>query len=420
MFAGACCLAQDAAPAATPPPTPPPPLEQQPEAAEAEHADAGREAVVVLKDGQRFNGFLVQRLPDRTVLRIAGIDTPIRNTLIDRVEVLPPVLDRYRQMRSVIDDTDVDRLLLLAEWLRVRAEWDLALEEIDQVLAVSPGHPDGERMRLLVISQRELAHRPKTDRPGGEGAGPALPPDPQANFPLLSPREINLIKVYEIDLKNPPRIVIPREVVDQLLQMYKGDRRVPQTPEEQAMLYRSSPTRVLDLMFRLRARELYERVQVVDQPRSMRLFRDDVHRTWIMNSCATARCHGGAEAGRLQLYTKRPNTEPTVYTNFIILDRYRLPDGTQLINYDEPADSPLLQMGLPREPSTHPHPLVPSLDGRGDLWRPFFRSKDDFRFQQAVEWIKSMYRPRPDYPIDYRPPTPEAITPDPDEVPVFR
>ena len=405
------------------PPHPPQPGQGLPHAAAAqpEQADAqiGREAVVVLKDGQRFSGFLVGRQQDRTVLRIAGIDTPIKNTLIDRVEVLPPVEERYKEMRSVIDDTDVERLLLLAEWLRVRGQWDLALHELDQVLAVSPGHPDAERLRTLVASQRDLALRPRPDRPKAEQPQFA-PQEPQADFPLLSPEEINLIKVYEVDLKNPPRLVIPRETIDQLLQMYKGDRRVPQTPEEQAMLYRASPTRVLDLMFRLRARELYGQVHVVDQPRSMRLFRDDVHRTWILNSCATARCHGGAEAGRLQLFTKRPNTEPTVYTNFIILDRYRLADGKSLINYEEPASSPLLQMGLPREQSTYPHPVIPSAEGRGDLWRPFFRNKDDLRFTQAVEWIKSMYQPRPEYPIEYRPPTPEAITPDPDEVPVVR
>ena len=66
----------------------------------------------------------------------------------------------------------------------------------------------------------------------------------------------------------------------------------------------------------------------------MRLFRDNVHSTWLMNSCATSRCHGGAESGRLRLFNKRVNTDQTVYTNFIILARYRLPDGLPLMVSD--------------------------------------------------------------------------------------
>lgn len=414
-----------AQPEAPPPAQPTSPPSAPPSAPAPERlplvTDAEPETVVVLRDGQRFTGFLVKQTPERVVLRIAGIDTPIKASLVERVEILPPVRERYRQMRALIDDTDVDRLLLLAEWLRVRSEWDAALTEIDQALSVKPDHPEALRLRLLVQSQKELAERPRVtdpERPSpaqAPGAGPAEP-----GFPLLSDKDINTIKVYEVDLKDPPRMVIERETIDQLLARFKGDRRLPQSPEEQQALYRASPTRVLDLMFKLRARELYPEVKIVDLPESLRAFRDDVHRTWLMNSCATTNCHGGSEAGRLQLHAKRPNTEQTFLTNFIIMDRYKLPDGTPLINYQEPAKSPLLQMGLPRDISTRPHPVVPGVEARGDIWRPFFRSPDDLRFEQAVEWISSMYRPRPEYPIDYTPPTPEAIAPVPEAPPTER
>jgi hypothetical protein len=399
-----------------PPALPPPP--EVPSGQEAEP-----EAVVVLKGGQRMTGFLVEETPERIVLRIAGIKTPLKRKEVDRVEVLPPVQERYRKMRGLIDDSDVDGLLRLANWLRERAQWDSALAEIDQALSVKPDYPDAVQLRLLVQSQKELAERPRVGRPA-QGA-PEDQNDAPGTFPLLSDKEINTIKVFEIDLKDPPRITIPRAAVDQMLQNYKGHPLLPRTPEEQAMLYRASPTKVLDMMYRLKARELYPQVQVIDQPRAMRMFRDNVHSTWLMNSCATARCHGGEESGRLRLFSKRINTDPTVYTNFVILERYRLADGTPLINYDEPALSPLLLMGLPREqlPADQlhrAHPVVPAAEGRGDLWKPFFRNADDMRYQQAVAWIKAMYRPRPEYPIEYRPPTPEAIAPAANEVPVER
>ena len=81
-----------------------------------------------------------------------------------------------------------------------------------------------------------------------------------------------------------------------------------------------------------------------------------------------------------------------------------------LIDWDDPARSPLLQMALNRSDSLTPHPDVGSGPGsRG--WRPVFRSTEDRRFQLAVEWIRSMYRPRPEYPIDYQPPLPSGAKP---------
>jgi hypothetical protein len=415
-------------PEGTPPPEAPPAAPQlapgagpaQPEPPERD--DAETEAVVILKDGQRYTGVLLERTAERIVLRIPpGIDTPIRMSLVDRVEKLPPLVERYRKMRAMIDDQDTERLLLLVEWLRARQKWDWAIQELDAILARQPDHAEAQKTLLLVQSQKALA-----DRGGGPRPAPRAMPGPAprsalaADFPLLTPRDINLIKVYEIDLKDPPRLAIPREAIQRLIEDHKHDPLMPQTQEGREALYRASPTRLLDLMFRLQARNLYDQVQVIDQPRAMRLFRDNVHRSYIQNYCATTRCHGGEQAGRLPLYNRRPNTEETVYTNFLILDRYRFPDGTPLINYQEPPESALIQLGLPREVSHHPHPLAPGGVTGADQWKPFLRGKDDLRYQQMLEWIGAMYRPRPQYPVQYSPPVPEPVIPAPGEAPVER
>jgi hypothetical protein len=143
----------------------------------------------------------------------------------------------------------------------------------------------------------------------------------------------------------------------------------------------------------------------------MRAFRDDVHRTWLINTCATTKCHGGEDAGRLWLYDRKTASDTAAYTNFLILDRFRLPgeDGklsVPLINYNEPASSPLLQLGLPREEATFKHPEITG--STRAKWRPAFRSTDDERFKQAVAWIKEMYAKRTNYPIDYTPPSPKG------------
>ena len=89
--------------------------------------------------------------------------------------------------------------------------------------------------------------------------------------------------------------------------------------------------------------------------------------------------------------------------------------------FEEPQRSPLLQMGLPREDAITKHPVVPGRGGQGDLFKPAFRSTDDRRFGDAVAWIKQMYRPRPDYPITYRPPVPAgAVLPNEAQAPKDR
>ncbi|MFN0133842.1 MAG: hypothetical protein ACKVW3_15105 [Phycisphaerales bacterium] len=364
------------------------------------------ETVLTLKDGQRFTGFLVERTPERLILRIAGIPTTIRADLVDRVNVLPPVVDRYRAMRVAIDDNDTERLVLLAEWLRARAQWTLALTELDHVLALQPENPEAIRLRVLVLSQQRLAERtgdapttPTAPRP----AAP-VPPAPADDFPVLNAEQINLLRVYEVNLSDPPRISIDRETIASLIEAHAGDPLIPDDPEGRDALYRASASRILDLMFRLKARDLYPRVHVSDHPKSIRLFRENVQRAWLANSCATTSCHGGAQSGRLRLIASRPVSDPTVYTNLLILDRHRLADGKPIIDYDDPASSPLLQAALPHERSRFKHPRVPGPDGRGDLWKPAFQTTQDRRFLQAVEWIRTMYRPRPNYPIVYEPP----------------
>jgi hypothetical protein len=400
--------------------------EPQPVASPGEDPQDGqdREAIVTLRDGQRYSGMLVSKTPEQIVLRISGITMPIKMRLVDRVNVLPPVQELYRQMRSAIDDNDADRLLLLAEWLRAREQWSLALLEVDHIIQIQPGNADARRLRLLVESQKTLAEKAKAPKanPPQPTQGPDVPasptpanasPTPAAgeDFPLLSDRDINIIKVYEVDLANPPRMVIDHDTVTRLIQEHAGDPLIPPTVAGRESLYRLPPARILELMFKMQARNLYEEVRVIDHPASLKTFRDTMYKTWIINSCATTRCHGGTEAGRLRLDSRRAGADQVMYTNFLILDRFKLADGQPLIDYDQPGKSPLIHMALPRDVALTPHPVVSGTEGRGDLWRPFFRSVEDRPFTQAVAWITSMYRPRPQYPIDLAPPPPPSAGP---------
>lgn len=384
-----------------------------PQAAEQPEATTG-EVIVYFRDGRRIEGRLVRQEPAEIVLLIAGIETPIDMADVLRVERIPMVEPHYRKLRAVIADDDVEQLLVLVSWLFDREAYHLALTEVEHVLEVDPGNEEAKRLRKLVEGQIRLRLEAAQAERHDDGSAPPRRVRPE--FPVLTQDQINLLKVYEVNLGDPPRMSVDRETVRELMEQYAGHELIPQTREGRAALERRPAAQILELMFRLKARDFYSRVEVKDEPEAFRRFRDDVHGAWLINSCAANDCHGGQQAGRLWLNNENRNAERTIYTNFLILERYRLADGTPLLNYEAPANSPLLQMALPREESLYPHPLVAT--SRNAAWRPVIGSTDDTRFVQAVEWLNAMYRPRPEYPVNYTPPTPADGVPQMPDTPI--
>lgn len=377
-------------------PIPAPALAASPTAA------PGANVVIVLRRGERINGVLLERTASDIAVRVAGVDVRIPNEDIERIETVRPLVDRYREMRALIDDGDIERLLLLAEWCRANGLLDEATAELDHVLRVSPTSAEARRLQTLVARQRALrdgaaspealdAGRPTvTDR----AIAPRREP---ARIPLLTPEQINLVKVYEMDLAESPRVVIDRDTVERLMTAYGGDPLIPHTREGRDAFHNLPPAEILAIMFRLQAREFYGEVKVLGNPPALTSFRDNVNRGWLAVSCGSLACHGGEDAGDFKLVNRRSAAEPSFYTNHTIVLRGALADGTPLIDFESPERSALLHLGLPRNDSLHPHPEV-----RG--WSPVFRNKEARRFQQAVAWIDALYRPRPEYPFEYPPP----------------
>ncbi|MBX3390466.1 MAG: hypothetical protein KF691_13540 [Phycisphaeraceae bacterium] len=390
-------------------------------APKAEPITSGQlETILILKDGSQVVGRLVSIDDEKYTVLIAGIPTRFAKENVIKLLPQPPVEERYKQMRAAIDDSDLDRRVLLAEWLRDRKRYELALSELDGVLHIDGSHPRAKELKKTIELQMDIdkaAAERKAAREAEKGSekSSAAPSEndesrdiaaPQP-FPILSDDQINLIRVYEIDLTNPPRLLIPRELIASLIQRYSDDSLMPATPELRDKLYQTKPSQILDLLYRLKAKDLYPMVKVMEDPASIQAFRRDVHQGWLMNGCASNRCHGGEEAGRLYIKRSRPTDASTYYTNFLILDRFRLSDGKPLINYEEPEKSPLLQMAMPRNLSMRPHPTVRNQAGM-DQWKPAIRSVDDRRYRATLDWIRSMYRPRPEYGLTYDPPVPKG------------
>ncbi|MCK4873311.1 MAG: hypothetical protein KAS72_11350 [Phycisphaerales bacterium] len=366
------------------------------------------EALVVLRDGRRIEGGLAYQDDNEVTLIVAGIEIHLNRATIRRVELLPSLMERYEALRAQLADGDHEGILRLAEWLRVRGALEEALEEAGRVVEADPDNYRARQLFYIIGGQIALKAA------AGQGAEQddyrltrrellKLLPDNR-----ISDDDVNLLRVYEVDLNDPPRIIISREVRERLIEQYTGDPLIPTTRVARAVFMRTSDADVLAMIFKLGAKEYYGDVKVLSHPESLRRFRDDVHQPWLRKSCATTRCHGGLDAGRFFLHTREYRSDRTVYSNFLTIERLLTTDGEPLLDYENPSRSVLFQYGLPRDLAIHDHPDVQG-------WRPVFRSEEDRKFLKSVAWVESLYKPRPNHAIEYDPPSLESVDIEQDE-----
>jgi len=367
---------------------------------------------IVLDSGQRVRGQLIEQDADAVVVVVDGVERRFSRDAVVELTIKDSVYEQYIELRQTIPEDAIDQRIMLVRWLLGRRAYRLGLYEADRVLELDPGNPETLRFRRHLAAQVTMLDR-DPEQSARDQDDPSASPNSRVrqhekDFPRLAPEQVNLIKVYELDLADPPEMRIPTETIDRLIERYGDHELMPSSPEARRALYRMPAPRLVEFMFRLRARDLYPGIEVIGHPEALERFRDDVHRGWLMRGCATTRCHGGQAAGRLWLYNRQINSQSTVYTNFLILDRFRLDDGQPLIRYDAPEQSPLLQMALPRPRSSYPHPPISEL-GREVPYHPPLTSRDSDGFRDAIRWINAMYQPRPEYPVSYTPPTPAGV-----------
>lgn len=378
-----------------------------------------REVVVVTQDGRRIEGEWVSENDQGVVLSIASVQTSISRNQIKSVEFVETARERYQTKRSKLKDDDLNERYLLAYEMYDAGEYDLAIRELEGLEKVAP---KDQRQRFTSLKQAIIESRkqkgqpstatkddPKTNqRSDKEKTADTSAPHPSAatKDETLTEDQINIIRIYEIDLSQRPRINVPNEVINKLLTDYADRDQTPKGPRLQQRLRRAPGYEKMKLIFDLQARELYGEVSVQQDPPVLADFRSQVHRAYVVNYCASLKCHGGAEtAGDFRLFHDTRNREDYVYTNFYLLHLYQNASG-DMINRNDPERSLLLQYGLDRTVAKTPHPDVPG-------WRAELRNDQTPMYQRIDAWIRSLYRPTPKYPIDYRSSDVETSKPDP-------
>ena len=365
----------------------------------------GKQVVVKRKDGRTIRGELVAETDTQVTLNVDGIPTTIKRRDIESLEDVESIEDLYHQRRARIADDDLNGRYELAKWLHDQKAYVLALKELDDL---HKRFPDDRRVSTL---QRLVANRlklksgdqktPATSKPtpppeAPVKASPVKRTEPLTEIPtqLLSDQQINLIKLYEVDLDEQPAVRIPRDVIEKLFQNYSANDLIPHDRRERLEFRRLPPWRQLDIIFRVHARELYPLIDIRTMPRAIRTFKTTVQKQYLLSYCASAGCHGGKKAGDFFLFTRRSNDDRTLFTNFYILSTYENEDGL-MIDRSHPDQSLLLQYGLSRDAASKPHPPV-------KRWRPRFPNERARQYQAIRDWInQQLFVPKPDYGVDY-------------------
>jgi hypothetical protein len=364
-----------------------------------------REAVVTTLQGRTLTGELVSQDESTVTLMISGIKTPIPRRSIESVELKPEPDEQYRQMRSELEDNDLDGRYRLAYSMYEKKWYGLALAELK---SLEQAFPESNKVRSLMVVVRSGLERQQANPP--RSGQPQPSPQPKSvnvvtELPgpelRLTEEQINLIRVYEADLAAQPQVTVPPETIEKLFKTYASDDRLS---KDRRAFRRMPGYEQLGVLFDLQARELYGEVVVRQDSPAIKAFRSQLHQRYVLNYCATTGCHGDNSPGGLFLFRVQPNSDATVYTNFYILSRLERPAG-RMIDRDEPRRSLLLQYGLNRDAAATPHPDVPG-------WRQQFVDEGDTRFQQYVDVIDGLWKPAPNYGISYSPPVWQEDTQD--------
>lgn len=427
----------------------------------------GQQGTIFLRDGSRVRAVILRDDLEGVEFQANQLKGHLPRHQVFRVALQADFDDRYAMRKNLASREEHGRRLALGQWLIDEGRMDLALVELEELVRDSDMEAARDLLRSIraqmklvqsaaarVAAEKAAAEKAAAGKAASEqsvGAGqpgataveatqpnngaaptasPSESPDaqqgaspdaaqpgqpPQAPQPpegstslgapttrealpqdLLTADEVNLIRVYEIDFQDAPALRVPPEGIRQLILRYGSSSLIPATTEDRNTLYRKPAIDIARLMFDLKARDLYKYIEVQEDPASLARFRTRVHNSWMIPNCATSRCHGGLQAGEFFLYTGQATDTRIRYTNLMTLLKFEV-DGRPVVNFASPSDSLLIQYAMPRHMARYPHP-----DVKG--WTPVFRNGTPQLLTDTVEWIRGMYQPRPDYPIDYKAP----------------
>lgn len=391
------------------------------------------QARLTLTDGLEMRGD-VTLLDDRVVLRNSAGKVILRRERVATIDWLEPSAtpdEEYARRTFALKDDDSAGRLAIAQWAlsQGRAEW--ARRHCEHVLR---GEPDNSEALRLLSAAAGAASQPATSRQAGDrapspetkpaprrpaqraaGTPPSAPPeapgsrrerrldDGPARPALLSDRDINRLKLHEIDPHGPVQDVnvrfrrvrgsrdVDEAVLDELRAKPDADRAALR------ILERGKAHEKLHVILQQTGMTYADRIDVRGDTPVFARFRRAVLPE-VLKGCARAGCHAGDVSYDFRFPVGSTTNEKFVYTSFLILSEMDTPAG-RMIDRALPEESALLKYMLADESGASAHPDVKS--GR---FQPPYRSEDNRHYRDIVEWIASLRIPQPEYALDYEPP----------------
>ncbi|HEV2293949.1 MAG TPA: hypothetical protein VGR35_08835 [Tepidisphaeraceae bacterium] len=367
--------------------------------------------VVKTRDGQSYEGDVTESGATVTV-KTRNVPIVIQRTDVESIEYLGTLDEQYAQRMARLDPSDANGRVTVARWAFDQGRYDLARDALESALTIEPNHRDATTMLESVRVQVRL-ERAKKQADDARRTAATAPTTEPATAPatvgstapvrgeprnLLSADDINAIRQFELKPTDTHvRINFSRDVKKRFAtannMRLQDFNALPQFEQLQRILQGGTADMKRD-------------VRIVSDPSSILEYRRNVQ-PLLLGSCATSGCHGTAGAGGLMFYTPA-DSEAVTYTNFFIAQTYaRQPERQQgpfgagerrLIDRIEPANSLLLNYGLPANIAEFDHPQV-------NGYRPIFRNRDDSGYRRVENWIRDGLRPvKVEYDVNFTPP----------------
>jgi hypothetical protein len=354
---------------------------------------------VKLKSGETIIGEIVEQTPEGIKVKrpLATVFYP--KDQIVSIEPLYDVKEDYADRLSKLKKDDFEGQLALGQWALENKLYPEAVKHLEEAVKLK----DEDRARLLLRQAKaklEEAQKAKeTPSKGGSESGSSAGGEgtPFNMKNMVSNDDIQRIRMAELADDDRMTVELRKNVVDRYLEQVRGQGEFEKKGADTEFRRLPAASQAKYILDHVSADDpLRSDIIIKSDPSSMREFRSGVWR-WMSTSCAAATCHGSAKGqGGLKLWNVTGRNDNVDYTNFLILDSFQTKSGLQVIRRDDPAESLLLQYGLPDNQAKHRHPKEKS---------PPFTSSNSPPYKVTLDWIMSLKRPlHPEYGITSLPP----------------
>jgi len=359
-------------------------------------ADAWGAQRLVLKDGRRIEGDVVETKTGYQVTQSSGLVVEFPKGEVLRVETVVTPADEFKARLAKAGDNP-EKLYDAGVWAYRNKLLSEARATLKRVLALKADH-ENAKLQLKLVEAAIAAAAGGPVRPPDNGSGTTKPPVDLGK--LLTKDDVFRIRFLEVKpTERAISIQFKNDVINRLVKDRVGPQFQKQNGERE--FRRWPPIRKLTYVYdeaddRWSGR-YRDDIEVGSDPMVMKRFRAQI---WpvVVSGCASIHCHGGVKGGgKLKLFAAPLSDDRVVYTNYYILHEWKR-DARRIINLDAPANSLLLEYGLPAKVAkpgfVHPKKLAD----------PPFTSRRHADYVKVKKWIESLRNPMlpPGYRIQYK------------------